>query len=84
MSSQVIPFPCAANDLGAIFDGLAAQARAGRLTAVMFAALDETGDTRNALTGHYGLSIDERAALVTHMHFDTIDSFVDYKFEEDV
>ncbi|MFD1270647.1 hypothetical protein ACFQ3Y_24870 [Paenibacillus motobuensis] len=82
MSAQIIPFPCAANELAAIFEGLADQARARRITGVMFATIGADGDTRNAMTGWYGVGIDDRAALVTHLQFDVIDSFVDEKLSE--
>lgn len=80
--AEVIPFPCAANDMAAIFEALADQARAGRITGVMYALIGADADTANTVTGWYGVNIEQRAAMVTHMHFDTVDSFIDEKLTE--
>lgn len=81
--AEVIPFPCAANEIAAIFDGLAAQARSGRITGVMFAILDTEHDTRQTITGWYGVDVADRAEMVTHMQYDVIDGMMELKLAEE-
>lgn len=80
--AEIIPFPCAANELAAIFEALAEQARAGHISGFIYAAVGADGDVRNAVTGWYGLDVGDRAALTQQLQYDVIDAFIEEKLTE--
>lgn len=75
--AEIIPFPCVQNEIAAALESLAAQARAGRVTGVMFAVTGPLSGTEPVLTGWHGVDLAERAVMLTHLQFDLIDAYLD-------
>lgn len=82
MTAQIIPFPCVQNEIAAILESLAEQARAGRITGVMFAVSGPNEGAARILTGWHGVDLPKRAVMLTHMQFDLIDAFIGEKYDE--
>ncbi|WP_419884856.1 hypothetical protein [Paenibacillus sp. B-A-8] len=71
--AEIIPFPCVQNEIAAAFDVMAAQARAGLITGVMFAV---SGPKTAIMTGWHGVDMAERSVMLTRMQFDLIDAYI--------
>lgn len=75
-AATIIPFPCVQNEIAAAFDALAAQARAGLITGVMFAVSGPSADPHAIMTGWHGVDMAERSVMLTNMQFDLIAEFI--------
>ncbi|MEC0370021.1 hypothetical protein [Paenibacillus chibensis] len=77
--AKIIPFPCVQNEIAAAFEDLAEQARAGRITGVMFATY---GPDNVIMTGWHNVDMAERAVMLSHMQFDLIDAHIRENYDE--
>lgn len=80
--AEVIPFPCAANDMAAELAGLAADALAGRITGYVIATIGPDRLNGAIETGWSNVGLAERTVLAQHLQFDVIDAYIDEKLME--
>ncbi|RCX22920.1 hypothetical protein DFP94_101509 [Fontibacillus phaseoli] len=80
--AEIIPFPCAANEMAAEFARLAADALAGRIVGYVIATVGP--DRLNGIidTGWHSVGLAERTVLAQHLQFDVIDAYIDEKLTE--
>jgi|GEM_PF-5714469 len=80
--AEVIPFPCAANEMAVELAGLAADALAGRITGYVIATVGPDRLNGAIESGWSNVDLAERTVLAQHLQFDVIDSYLDEKLSE--
>lgn len=78
----IIPFPCEHNDMLTLLTTLMIGVQSGEVTGIMVAAIGPERLNGTIETAHIGVDLTERSALISHMQFDVIDSYIENKFEE--
>ena len=80
--AEIIPFPCAANEMAAELAGLAADALAGRIVGYVIATVGPARLNGAVETGWNNVDLAERTVLAQHLQFDVIDAYIDEKLCE--
>ncbi len=80
--AEVIPFPCAANEMAAELAGLAADALAGRIAGYVIATVGPDRLNGEVTTYYNNVDLSERTVLAQHLQFDVNDAYVDEKLSE--
>lgn len=86
MTAQIIPFPCAHNEILALLAETVIRVQNGDVTGIMIATAGPERLNGAIETGWAGVGMAERSVMISHMQFDIGDSYMheNYIGEDDV